>query len=120
MEIAHQNPSKPGGFRLALVTLAVFVFGISPGFAVEKTLQNDSFNGAGDLICELGFVETEIGAARFTADPQDYPFTVERIQLILCPDGQAFQLTIKVWEDDGVSLAPGNLLHGEIYTLTPS
>ena len=120
MEIAHRNPSKPGGFRLTLVTLAVFVVGVGPGFAVEKTLQNDNFTGAGDLICIPGFSVGEIGAARFTADPQDYPFTVKRLPLILCPDGPAASLVIKLWEDDGISLAPGNLLHEDIYTLTPS
>lgn len=92
----------------------------APAAAVEKTLQNDSFTGVGDLMCIPGFAVEEVGAARFTAAPSDYPFTVERIQVLLCPDGPPVDLVVKVWNDDGSSLNPGTLRWDEIVTFTPS
>jgi len=92
----------------------------APVGAIEKTLANDSFAGIGDLVCVQGFAVEEIGAARFTADPGDYPFTIQRIQILLCPDGPAADLVLKVWQDDGSSLAPGTLMWEELVTFTPS
>jgi hypothetical protein len=108
--------------RAALATgaLVAMSFLPTPLDAVEKTLQNDSFTGVGNLYCETGFVIEEIGAARFTAEPSDYPFTVERVQVLLCPDGPAADLVVKIWNDDGSSVAPGTLLWEEIVTFTPS
>ena len=110
------------GRRAALATgaLVAMSFLPTPLDAVEKTLQNDSFTGVGNLWCETGFVIEEIGAARFTAEPGDYPFTVERIQVLLCPDGPPVDLVVKVWNDDGSSVNPGTLLWEEIVTFTPS
>lgn len=104
-----------GAMALAAVALVC-----SPLGAVEKTLQNDSFTGVGDLMCVPGFAVEEVGAARFTAAPSDYPFTVERIQVLLCPDGPPVDLVVKVWNDDGSSVNPGTLLWDEIVTFTPS
>lgn len=106
---------------LAAAALAVAASQLAaPAAAVEKTLQNDSFSGVGDLVCIPGFAVEEIGAARFVAEPGDYPFTVERIQVLLCPDGPPVDLVVKVWNDDGSSVAPGALLWEEIVTFTPS
>jgi hypothetical protein len=102
---------------LAAGALVAMSFLPTPLDAVEKTLQNDSFTGVGNLYCETGFVIEEIGAARFTAEPGDYPFTVERIQVLLCPDGPPVDLVVKVWNDDGSSVNPGTLLWEEIVTL---
>jgi len=69
----------------------------------EKTLQNDSFTGSGQIACQLGAVEGEILAARFAPEPGDYPFTVKRIQVLVCPDGFTGTFLMTVWEDDGSS-----------------
>jgi hypothetical protein len=105
---------------LGAAALAAVALVCSPLDAVEKTLQNDSFTGVGDLVCIPGFAVEEIGAARFTAAPSDYPFTVERVQVLLCPDGPPVDLVVKVWNDDGSSVNPGTLLWDEIVTFTPS
>jgi hypothetical protein len=106
--------------RFAAIALAAASLLCAPLGAVEKTLQNDSFTGVGDLMCIPGFAVEEIGAARFTAEPSDYPFTVERVQVLLCPDGPPVDLVVKIWNDDGSSVAPGTLLWEEIVTFTPS
>jgi hypothetical protein len=105
---------------LGAAALAAVALVCSPLGAVEKTLQNDSFTGIGDLVCVPGFAVEEIGAARFTAAPSDYPFTVERVQVLLCPDGPPVDLVLKIWSDDGSSVNPGTLLWEEIVTFTPS
>jgi hypothetical protein len=107
-------------FRFAAIALAAANLLSAPLGAVEKTLQNDSFTGVGDLVCIVGFGVEEIGAARFTAEPGDYPFTVERVQVLLCPDGPPVDLVLKVWSDDGSSVSPGTLLWEEIVNFTPS
>jgi len=107
-------------FLFAAIAFAAASLLCAPLGAVEKTLQNDSFTGVGDLVCIPGFAVEEIGAARFTAAPSDYPFTVERVQVLLCPDGPPVDLVVKVWNDDGSSVNPGTLLWDEIVTFTPS
>ena len=106
-------------WRPAAVALLIATRPWVPALAVEMTLQNDSFTGVGDLACIPGFAVEEIGAARFTAPPGSHPFTVERIQVLLCPDGPPVDLVVKIWRDDGSSLPPGTLLWEEIVTFTP-
>lgn len=117
------NPSSiwpPHAAARATSIIVVATLLCAPVGAVEKTLQNDSFTGVGDLMCIPGFAVEEIGAARFTAEPSDYPFTVERVQVLLCPDGPPVDLVVKIWNDDGSSVAPGTLLWDEIVNFTPS
>jgi hypothetical protein len=94
----------------------------SPGTSasIEKTLQNDSFSGTGDLVCIPGFAVGEIGAARFSPQPEDYPFIIKKVQLILCPDGPPVDLVLNIWHDDGTSVNPGTSLFAEFVTFTPS
>jgi hypothetical protein len=104
-----------------LVGLCVwFAFGSGTAHSIEKILQNDSFSGVGDLVCIPGFAIDEYGAARFVVDPGDYPFTIKRIQVILCPDGPPVDLVLSIRQDDGSSLDPGPVLYEEFATFTPS
>jgi len=107
------------------VALSAMLFaGIAshPVVAVEKILQNDAFPGSGSVICVSGqsFFEEEIAAARFTPDPGDYPLQILEIQVLACPQGAQGELALKIWQDDGVSNQPGNLLHEEAFTLLGS
>jgi len=88
--------------------------------SVEKILQNDSFTGAGQVACQVGSEEGEILAARFTPDPGDHPFTVEKIQVLICPDGIPGAFTMTVWQDDGVSLLPVDVLYQDFFPMTGS
>jgi len=91
----------------------------APLGAVEKTLQNDSFGGTGQVDCILGqsFAEGEVAAARLTPAPTDYPFELLRILILACPNGAQADLVVKVWEDDGSSQDPGDLRYEEFFTL---
>ncbi|HOC44082.1 MAG TPA: hypothetical protein PKJ99_13785 [Thermoanaerobaculales bacterium] len=114
------SPALDRGWRPVAVALLIATLPCSAARAVEMTLANDGFTGAGDLWCIPGFAVEEIGAARFTVPPGSHPFTVERVQVLLCPDGPPVDLVVKVWNDDGSSLGPGELLWEEIVTFTPS
>jgi hypothetical protein len=120
MENERRTPGLAAAVPAIGVAVMVLMLGAAPCSGAEIILQNDGFVPPGELVCIPGFDVGEIGAARFEATPQDYPFTLERIQVIICPDGPAANLVVKVWQDDGSSVAPGDLLHEDIYTLTPS
>lgn len=49
-------------FRFAAIALAAARLLCAPAVAVEKTLQNDSFTGVGDLVCIPGFESGDTGA----------------------------------------------------------
>jgi hypothetical protein len=119
---SHRQDVTPVIRILTVLSLHVIISAtaVCPAFAVEKTLQNDSFSGAGQLTCLPGFAVDEFGAARFEADPGDYPFTIKRIQVIVCPDGPPVELILSIREDDGSSLDPGPVLYEELATFTPS
>lgn len=105
------------------VVLVVVGFGWPPPvFAAELTLMNDSFSGTGSVFCVSGqsFAETEMAAARFTADAGSYPFQILRVQVLACPAGTQADLVLKIWEDDGVSDEPGDLLYEDFFTLLGS
>jgi len=105
------------------VALVIICLGwASVGFTAELTLMNDSFSGSGSVFCVSGqsFAEGEIAAARFTADASSYPFQILRVQVLACPSGTQADLVLKIWEDDGVSDEPGNLLYEDFFTLLGS
>jgi hypothetical protein len=106
-------------FLFAAIAFAAASVICAPAAAVEKTLQNDSFSGTGSVICVTGqsFGEGEIAAARFTPAAGDYPFELLRILILACPNGAQADLVVKVWEDNGSSLDPGDLRYEEIFTL---
>jgi len=111
---------RPGHITVSAFLCCGFLLATGPVTGIEKTLQNDSFSDDGDLVCVMGFVTDEIGAARFSAEPGDYPFTIKKIQVILCPDGPPLEMVLRVWEDDGSSLNPGASLYSEFVTFQPS
>jgi hypothetical protein len=122
MNHSHPHAGAPVIRILTVLSLQVIIaaFAVCPAVAVEKTLQNDSFTGTGDLVCIPGFAIGEIGAARFTGQPGDYPFTIKAVQVILCPDGPQVELVLNIWEDNGSSLNPGLLRFAELTTFSPS
>jgi hypothetical protein len=120
MEICRAIPWFSYVARCFAVSLVVLTLGAAPCFGVEITLQNDSFTGTGTVGCQPGFIQGEIAAARFTAAPQNYPFTLQKVQVLACLAGNQDVFLLKVWQDDGLSTEPGALLYEEAYTLTGS
>ena len=107
---------------IALAFVIAYLGWIPASFAGELTLRNDAFSGAGSVFCVSGqsFAEGEIAAARFTADASSYPFQILRVQVLACPSGTQADLALKIWEDDGVSDEPGDLLYEDFFTLLGS
>jgi len=107
---------------IGLAFVIAYLGWIPAGFAGELTLRNDGFSGTGSVFCVSGqgFAAGEIAAARFTANAGQYPFQILRIQVLACPSGTQADLVLKIWEDDGVSDEPGDLLYEEFFTLLGS
>lgn len=109
-----------GAVRLATIAVTGLALAVASAHAGTKILQNDGFTGIGLVVCQLGAAEGDILAARFSADPGDYPFTIEEVHVMVCPAGPTGFFVLHVWEDDGVSLQPGSLLYSDLYQLTGS
>lgn len=79
-----------------------------PASAQIVYLQNDSFVGGG-LACQPGFVEGEGMAARLTATPTQYPYTIQSVRVLGCGAG-FYGVVVRLYQDDGASLNPGPLI----------
>lgn len=96
------------------VIAAAVVIGVacSPAIAERKVLQSDSFSGEATFTQLASFGELEIGAAVFTAEPGDYPFRIDNIQVLILSllPGSIAMVSVTVWEDVGTPM-PGQILH---------
>jgi len=68
-------------------------------------LQNDNYT-SGAFTCNSSLGQEETLAARFTASPADYPYTIDRIQVLGCSSTEGF-FTVEIWQDDADTLSPG-------------
>jgi hypothetical protein len=71
-------------------------------------LQNDSYVG-GAVSCVTSVGNEDSIAARFTAVPDQYPYTIDRIHVFGCGGGQDAYV-LDIYQDDGSGVAPGTLL----------
>lgn len=96
---------------VALFVLASLVSGSAS--AERKILQNDSFAGIATFTQLASFDEQEIVAATFTPDPGDYPFRIEKVQILvlaLFPGTIGF-VSAAVWEDVGTVIPGPEIFH---------
>jgi FlgD Ig-like domain len=70
-------------------------------------LQNDSFDG-GAVTCNQNVIADRILAAKFTAPPTAYPYTVAKINVLTCQPMTGLQGTfyVEIWQDTG-GVIPG-------------
>jgi hypothetical protein len=47
----------------------------------EITLQNDSLTDGGNAVLQFGFINDEIGAARYVIDPNLFPIQIKKVQI---------------------------------------
>ena len=104
---------------LVLALLVLLGVGVAPVSAERQILQNDSFTGSGTFTQLPAFAEQEYAAASFSADPADYPFRIEKVQvLVLAPppltDGTIAMVSVTVWEENG-NAVPGTVIHTSTY-----
>lgn len=112
--VRRRAASTFGATALAVAALS------PPAAAAVKELANDSFNGFGSVVCQVGFVEAESAAARLTADPGDYPYRVEKVRMLVCPASTGGYAVLRLYEDNGGGVTPGPLLYEEIIQITGS
>jgi len=93
---------------LGFVTLAALVT-VAPSASAQITyLQNDSWTG-GAVSCHTGVGLDESIAAKLTAAPGQYPYTIDRIRVFGCGGGQN-PYVVLIYQDDGSGVNPGPLI----------
>jgi hypothetical protein len=92
----------------------------APARAQVEFLQNDSWGG-GALTCYEGIGDQESLAAKFTAQPAQYPYTIDRVRVFGCGGGQN-PYDVFIWQDNGAGPTPGTLIwqSANSYILTGS
>jgi hypothetical protein len=95
--------------RLALGTgLVASVAFVATAEAQVVFLQNDSYvSGAVGCVTSVG--DEDSIAARFTAAPEQYPYTIDRIHVVGCGGGQDAYV-LDIYHDDGTGTTPGTLI----------
>src|SRR5262245_39089873 len=108
-----RRPHRSGGYMknaslgvvLGLAILSAFA---PPAGAQVVFLQNDSFV-SGSVNCYRGIGDQESMAAKFTATPSQYPYTIDRIRVFGCGGGQN-PYDVFIYQDNGSSANPGTLI----------
>src|SRR5262245_30715273 len=96
---------------LVLVSMATLLLRAQPAHAQLTFLQNDDFPGSGPLLCYTGLNANDEGlAAKFTATPSQYPYTIDRIRVFGCGGGQDIYF-FAIYHDDGGTANPGPLIY---------
>jgi len=72
-------------------------------------LQNDSWVQSTPLACQTGIGDSESVAAKFTAIPAQYPYTIDRVRLLGC-NGGSDAYSVQIYQDDADTVMPGTLL----------
>ncbi len=98
---------RTASLALAMGLAALGAFA-TPARAQVVFLQNDSFGG-GAVTCYTGVGDADSMAARFTASPGQYPYTIDRILVFGCGGGQD-PYNISIYQDDGGGVGPGSLI----------
>jgi hypothetical protein len=92
------------GHWLAVATLVA----ACPAGAQVVYLQNDGFSG-GTLSCNLSIGVDASLAAKFTAAPFQYPYTIDHVRVLGCGGGFDAYF-VDIYQDDGGAANPGPLL----------
>jgi Calx-beta domain-containing protein len=89
------------------VVMGLVLLGASPPPAEAQVvfLQNDSYT-SGAVNCYRGIGDQESLAAKFTASPSQYPYTVDRIRVFGCGGGQN-PYNVFFFQDNGTGPNPG-------------
>jgi uncharacterized repeat protein (TIGR01451 family) len=93
--------------RVALLG-AVAVLGARSLAAQVAFLQNDSYT-SGAVSCYTGIGNVAGLAAKFTAAPGQYPYTINRIRVFGCGGGQD-AYGVQIFADNGGTTTPGTLI----------
>jgi uncharacterized repeat protein (TIGR01451 family) len=94
---------------------AVTVLAARPLHAQVAFLQNDGYTG-GAVSCHTGIGMYEGLAAKFTAAPGQYPYTINRIRVFGCGGGSD-AYGVQIYQDNGTA-TPGPLIwNGNVYGL---
>ncbi len=91
------------------VLLALVLFAASAAQAEVLLLKNDSYTDGGGFTCNQGIGPEYYIAAKFTAPPSAYPYTVDKILVFTCTQGVQGTFYVDIWQDNG-TLSPGPLL----------
>jgi hypothetical protein len=97
------------GSRVILPVALLLTLAVSPLEAQTVFLQNDSWVQGAALGCQTGIGESEGLAAKFTAAPGQYPYTIDRVRVLGCGGGSD-PYSVQIYQDDADTVLPGTLL----------
>jgi hypothetical protein len=76
--------------------------------SAQVFLQNDSYGG-GAVACFTGITSDRGLASKFTAQPAQYPYTIQSIRVFGCGGGQDAYV-VQIFQDNGGTAAPGPVI----------
>jgi hypothetical protein len=92
--------------RIPSLAVALVVWSsIAVTVDAQVFLQNDSYGG-GAVLCYTGITNDRGMAAKFTASPGQYPYTIQSIRVFGCGGGTDAYV-IQIFQDNGGTAAPG-------------
>jgi hypothetical protein len=97
------------GSRVILSAGLFVALAISAAQAQLVFLQNDSYPDAGPFTCTTGIGDSEGLAAKFTAFPGQYPYSISQVRVLGCGGG-GDAYTVQIYQDDADTVSPGALL----------
>ncbi len=99
--------------RISFALTVFFLLSFSPDAECAlKWLKNDGFVEGGLAFYQAGFVANEIMAARFVAEPEDYPYELTKVRVLVGDGGSGGTIgpfILHLWEDTG-AMQPGPTL----------
>ncbi|MBN1357074.1 hypothetical protein JXA40_12500 [bacterium] len=109
-------------FQVVTATVMLMILITVPVLHADiKELKNDGYIEGGSAYYQQGFVAGEIMAAKFTADPADYPYQLTMVRVLVGDGGMGGTtgaFVLHIWEDTGAT-APGTaLITPESFQLT--
>ena len=96
--------------RFLLPSVALLFLVAASARAQVVYLQNDDWPGSGPLLCYTGITQDDSGiAAKFTAAPNQYPYTINSIRVLGCGGGDDIYF-VRILQDNGGTAAPGPVI----------
>ncbi len=105
--------------RVSWMLLGAGLLFVAGHARADEELRNDGFESGDTVQFQQGFVVGEIGASRLTATIS-CPCSLQHVDLLFGGVATTQPVTLRIWQDDGTSNAPGAPIFSADYSLVGS